>query len=106
MSIEKAAAVAGRGNWRGNPPAMRKRPNRWVNGGLFARLKTASPYVLTMAVLAVILALIAAPFSGALVQRWSEADVRARSRLIDSSIGASLERAIIIAHGTSIRTTH
>ena len=60
---------------------------------LLGRLKSASPYALIMAALAVALALAASPFSGSLVQRWSEADVRARSHLIDRSIGPSVESA-------------
>src|SRR3569833_1947019 len=93
MSIDKAATAGGGGNWPGNLLAVRKRPNRRSRGGAFARLKTVSPYFLTMAILAITLALIAAPLSGALVQRWSGADVQARSRLIHRSIGASLARA-------------
>ncbi|MFI5268418.1 MAG: trehalose-6-phosphate synthase [Chloroflexota bacterium] len=73
---------------------MRKRPSRWISGSVVARLKAATPYLLTMAALVVILALVAAPFSSALVQRWSDSDVQARSRLIHRSIGVSLERAI------------
>jgi trehalose 6-phosphate synthase len=96
MAIDKAATVGGNGSWLRAAGAMRRRQAAvWAKNGWLGRLKSVGPYALVMAVLVVALALAAAPFSGSLVQRWSEADVQARSRLIQHSIGASVERSAV-----------
>src|SRR5215469_11919030 len=94
MAMQKAATVWGNGGWLRAAGAMRRRqPPAGPKSGLLGRLKSISPYALVLAVLAVALALAASPFSGSLVQRWSEADVRARSYLIHRTIGPLVERA-------------
>src|SRR4051794_32925118 len=95
MGVEKVATAGGFRSWPVGLAAVRRRLARpATTSARLGRLRTISPYLLAMAALAVVLAFAAAPMSSGLVQRWSGADVEARSRLIYRSIGASLGRAV------------
>jgi trehalose 6-phosphate synthase len=95
MGVDKVATAGRLRGWPDSLAAVRRRlADPPPLSAVLSRLKTISPYLLAMAALAVVLAFAAAPISNGLVQRWSDADVEARSRLIYRSIDGSLERAV------------
>jgi hypothetical protein len=95
MGVQKIAIAGGIRIWPEGFAAVRRRLTRPpVAPAGPGGMRTISPYLLAIAALAVGLALAAASLSSGLVQRWFDADVQARSRLIYRSIDASLERAV------------
>ncbi|HUO23180.1 MAG TPA: trehalose-6-phosphate synthase [Caulobacteraceae bacterium] len=71
---------------------MAARRRAWIGP-----LRTVWPYLGLLLLVVSLAAVVAAPLSGALVQRWSDNDARSRSQLIDRAVGPTLAQAIAAA---------
>src|ERR1700748_2060974 len=95
----KAVAAGGSRGWplsfskdqKTQGVALRRR--RVLKGAL----RTLWPYLVLLILVVGLSAVVAAPLSGGLVQRWSENDARSRSRLIDRTVGPILTQALAAA---------